>query len=508
MAMLRLSNIAAWIAVALSAPGLVYAADDKLSHDDALWLGRVTYGIDSDAAARFRTLGRRRFLDEQLQGKDDTLPPAIQAQIARLTVSQTAPAQLVVDEVAEQKRITALTDDTAKQDARKARADFGNKLIYEATREQLLRATYSPAQLKEQMVWFWTNHFSVFSQKGYAKFLLTDYVDRAIRPHALGKFRDLVMATLMHPAMLQYLDNTQNSVGHINENYARELMELHTLGVDAGYTQNDVQELANVLTGVGIDTNHDDPKLKPEWQKLLKRDGLFEFNPARHDFGDRVLLGKKIKGGAFDEVERAVDVLVEQPACARFVSRRLAMYFVADEPPKSLVDAMARTFQKSHGDIADVLRTLFTSREFEAALGKKFKDPVHYVISSVRFAYDGKPILNSHPIVNWLNGQGEPLFGHSSPDGYPLVDSAWSSSGQLSKRFDIARAIGSGNAGLFDAEDGEKGTATGFPQLSSRLYFDNVQPYLSTATLGALDRATSQQEWNTFLLSSPEFNSR
>ena len=502
------SIIAGLILTASLAGAAAAAPDEKLGHDDALWVGRVTYGIDSDAAARFRALGRRRFLDEQLQAKDDKLPPAIEAQIARLTVTQTTPAQFVVDEIAEQKRINTLTDDAAKQDARKARGDFGNKLIYEATREQILRATYSPAQLKEQMVWFWLNHFNVFAQKGYVKFLLTDYVDRSIRPHALGKFRDLVMATLTNPAMLQYLDNSQNAVNHINENYARELMELHTLGVDGGYSQNDVQELAAVLTGVGIDTNHDDPKLKPEWRKLLKRDGLFEFNPARHDFGDRVLLGKKIKGGAFDEVERAVDVLVEQPACARFVSRRLAMYFVADEPPASLVDAMARTFRKSRGDIAEVLRTLFTSREFEASLGKKFKDPMHYVVSSVRFAYDGKPILNSHPIVNWLNGQGEQLFGHTSPDGYPLVDSAWSSSGQMSKRFDIARAIGSGNAGLFDAEDGEKGTVTGFPQLSTRLYFDNVQPYLSAATLAALERATSQQEWNTFLLSSPELNSR
>jgi uncharacterized protein (DUF1800 family) len=507
--MMRRFPFAALFVVAsfAGAPAMA-VADDKLGHDDALWLGRITYGIESDVAARFRTLGRRRFLDEQLQGKDDTLPPAIQAQIARLTVAQTSPAQLVVDEIAEQKRINALTDDAAKQDARKARGDFGNKLIYEATREQVLRATYSPAQLKEQMVWFWLNHFNVFAQKGYVKFLLSDYVDRSIRPHALGKFRDLVMATLTNPAMLQYLDNSQNAANHINENYARELMELHTLGVDAGYSQADVQELAAILTGVGIDTNHDDPKLKPEWQKLLRRDGLFEFNPARHDFGDRVLLGQKIKGGGFEEVQHAVEVLVEQPACARFVSRRMAMYFVADEPPKSLVDAMARTFQRSHGDIADVLRTMLTSREFEASLGKKFKDPMHYVVSSVRFAYDGKPILNSHPIVNWLNGQGEQLFGHTSPDGYPLVDSAWSSSGQMSKRFDIARAIGSGNAGLFDAEDGDKGTVTGFPQLSTRLYFDNVQPYLSAATLSALDRSTSQQEWNTFLLSSPEFNSR
>jgi uncharacterized protein (DUF1800 family) len=484
-------------------PAIAVARDGTLSHEDVLWLGRVTYGLDSDGINRLHTIGRRRFLDEQLQGKSDTLPPAIQAQIEQLTTTQTSPAQLVVDEIAEQKRIGALTDENAKQDARKARGEFGNKIIYEATREQLLRAIYSPSQLKEQMVWFWLNHFNVFSQKGYVKFLLADFTNRSIRPNALGKFQDLVMATLSNPAMLQYLDNSQNAVGHLNENYARELMELHTLGVDGGYTQNDVQELAHVLTGVGIDTNHEDPKLK-----LLVREGLFEFNPARHDFGDRVLLGQKIKGGGFDAVKRAVAILVEQPACAHFISRKLAQYFVSDNPPTSLVDAMARTFRRSHGDIAEVLRTLFTSREFEASLGKKYKDPMHYVVSSVRFAYDGKPIFNAHPIVNWLNGQGEALFGHSTPDGYPLVDSAWASSGQLSHRFEIARMIGNGNAGLFDAEDGTKTAATGFPQLSSRLYFENVQPYLSRNTADALQRASSQQEWNMLLLSSPEFNSR
>ncbi len=490
--------------------GPANAADSErhLRRDDILWLGRITYGIDSKTVDRFAELGRRRFLDEQLAGKNETLPLAIQAQIDQLPTSQTDAAQLVVDEIAEQKRINALTDDNAKQDARKARGDFGNKIVYSATREQILRAIYSPAQLKEQMTWFWLNHFSVFAQKGQIKFMLADYADRAIRPHALGHFRDLVLATLTHPAMLQYLDNVNNAGGHINENYARELMELHTLGVDGGYSQGDVQELARVLTGVGVDTNHDNPKLKPEWQKLLVREGLFEFNPARHDFGDRILLGQPIKGGGFDEVRRAVDILVDQPACAQFVSRKLAQYFVADEPPPALVDAMAKTFRHTHGDIAEVLRTMFTARQLDATLGKKFKDPMQYVVSSVRFAYDGKPIANTHPIVNWLNGQSEALFGRATPDGYSLLDSGWASSGQMTRRFEIARMIGAGNAGLFDSEDGGKSEITGFPQLSSQLYFDCVKPNLSETSLAALNRANSQQEWNTFLLSSPEFSYR
>jgi uncharacterized protein (DUF1800 family) len=306
--------------------------------------------------------------------------------------------------------------------------------------------------------------------------------------------------------MLQYLDNAQNAAGHINENYARELMELHTLGVASGYTQQDIQELARVLTGVGINAAGNEPKLKPEWQGLYRHQGAFEFNPARHDFGTRTLLGQQINGGGFDQVEHAVDIIVAQPACAQFVSRKLAIYFVADNPPRSLVDRMAKTFQKSHGDIADVLETMFKSREFAASLGTKFKDPMHFVVSTVRLAYDGKPIVNTHPIVNWLNALGEPLYGRQTPDGFPLTESGWASSGQISRRFEIARNIGSGNGGLFDPEDGTAATTTGFPQLSNRLYFSTVEPFLSVNARNALNRAASQLEWNTYLLASPDMN--
>src|SRR3984957_9311144 len=160
-----------------------HAADltERIDHGDVLWLGRMTFGIDTQTANRFFEVGRRRFLDEQLGGRNETLPLAIQAQINQLSTSQTSVAQFVVDEIAEQKRIKALTDDNAKQDARKSRGDFGNKIIYAATREQILRGIYSPSQLKEQMTWFWLNHFSVFAQKGQVKFMLADYADRAIR---------------------------------------------------------------------------------------------------------------------------------------------------------------------------------------------------------------------------------------------------------------------------------------------------------------------------------------
>jgi uncharacterized protein (DUF1800 family) len=181
---------------------------------------------------------------------------------------------------------------------------------------------------------------------------------------------------------------------------------------------------------------------------------------------------------------------------------------VADNPPPSLVEHMARTFQRAHGDIRSVLGTMFDSREFRASLGGKFKDPMHYVISTVRLAYDGKPIENTHPVLNWLNALGEPPFGRQTPDGYPLTESGWASSGQMSRRFEIARAVGAGNAGLFDPEDGSATKITGFPQLSTRLYFSAVEPFLSANARGALERAASQLEWNTLLLASPDLNYR
>src|SRR3984885_14233547 len=498
-----------WIlAVAGVVVAPAWATSSELSREDIQWLDRVTYGPSTATVEEYLKVGRRRFLNEQLHPKDVRLPQPAADQIAALDMSHSTSADLLAAVFREQQRINALPDEAQKQIDRKALNDKGGKLAYEAARREILRALYSPAQLQEQLTWLWLDHFSVFQNKANDAWLVGDYAENAIRPHALGHFRDLVLATLTHPAMLQYLDNAQNAAGHINENYASELMELHTLGVGSGYTQQDIQELARVLTGAGVNMSGNEPKLKPQWQGLYVHQGAFEFNPARHDFGGKTLLGRHIDGGGFPEVEQAVHLLVAQPACAQFVSHKLAVYFVSDDPPRSLTDRMAKTFQKSHGDIAEVLETLFKSREFEASLGAKFKDPMHYVISTMRLAYAGKPVINTHPVVNWLNALGEAPFGRQTPDGYPLTESGWASSGQISRRFEIARAIGSGNGGLFEPEDGTPAKTTGFPQLSNRLYFAAVEPRLSASARTALDRASSQLEWNTYLLASPDFNYR
>ena len=485
-----------------------------LTADDLRWLDRVTFGIDSQMVTRYRAIGRSRFLDEQLRPPDGDAPELAADLAAIATIKPTASALLKAARD-EQQRINALPEDE-RQAARMAANQAAGAVLYDTTKRHLLRALYSPSQLREQMTWFWINHFSVYSGKANIRWSIAEYEDRAIRPHALGRFRDLVMATVASPAMLEYLDNAQSAVGKINENYARELMELHTLGVSGGtsgshYSQQDVQELARVLTGVGLNLTDNTPRLPPVKEQFYRRDGVFEFNPNRHDAGTKTVLGHTFEPAGMSEVEDAVTFLCRQPATARFISAKLATYFVADDPPARLVDAMANTFRSTDGDIAAVLKTMFQSPDFTAslahgdALPSKMKDPMQFVISSLRLAYDDKRISNYRPIVNWLTQLGEPLYGRVTPDGYPLTESAWASSGQMVKRFEIARAIGSGNAGLFNADDGTPGPRIGFPMLTNRLYYDVIEPALTANTRRVLGQAGSQQEWNTVLLSSPDW---
>ena len=472
---------------------------------DVALLDRMTWGIDSASLSAFAAAGSSRFLDDQLRSPPSPLPAAAQAQVDAMRIAQEPMAQLVVEMDAQAKAANAIADPDQKKAARDAYNKAMNDLGREAQSRSLLRDLYAPDQLREQMTWFWFNQFNVQAQKRDIRAMIGDYEDQAIRPHALGHFRDLLEATLRHPAMLRYLDNDQNAANHINENYAREIMELHTMGVGSGYTQKDVQELARILTGVGIDTRPDAPKLKAQLQPLYVRAGLFEFNPARHDFGDKLFLGHTIHGSGFDEVEKALDLIAASPATAHHVSSEIATYFVGDAPPPALVDRMAMTFQHSHGDIAAVLRTLFRAPEFRASLGRTFKDPVHYAVSAVRLAYDGRTILNTDPLQNWLRQMGEGLFEHETPDGYAMESAAWSGPGQMETRFEIARTIGGGAAGLFRPRDGSAPEQPAFPQIQNALFYQSLQQQLSPSTAKVLAQAISPQQWNALYLSSPEF---
>ena len=479
--------------VASCAGGPGGAPEPGARADDLLLLNRVTWGANPSSARALARMGPASYLEAQLQpAQEAALPPEVQAQVDAMTITQRPVDELAKEMESRRKGLDLLRSDEEKKAAQQAYQQELTRLGREAAARMLLRALYSPWQLREQMTWFWMNHFNVFQYKANLRVLVADYEERAIRPHALGRFRELLGATARHPAMLIYLDNAQNAANRINENYARELMELHTLGVDGGYTQRDVQELARILTGFSVNFDREMPK----------------FIPGRHDYGDKLLLGHTIRGRGAAEVDEALDLLARHPATARFICRKLALFFVSDDPSDVLVEQLASTFRSSDGDIAAVLRELFASAEFRASLGTKFKDPVHYVLSAVRLAYDDKAILNAGPMINWLGRMGEPLYARPTPDGFALTRTEWASAGQMATRFEIARTLGYGAAGLFRAEGPQPAERPAFPQLANALYYESMQNTLAEPTRSALDNATSPQEWNMLLLASPEFMNR
>src|ERR1700689_5579043 len=370
----------------------------ELTLHDLIFLDRLTFGINASSAAHLQAAGVERWLNEQLHpAPSSPLPEAAQSQIEAMTDVHKLPFDILVSFEQQGKSANQVTGPDQRKAAQQVYQQAMNDRGKQAAARSILRALYAPDQLRQRMTWFWFNHFNVHQYKSNLRILVGDYEDHAIRAHALGKFRDLLVATLRHPAMLRYLDNTDNAAGHLNENYAREIMELHTMGVGSGYTQGDVEALARILTGAGIDAKPEEPKLKPELQSQLLREGAFEFNPARHDYGDKIFLGHEIKGKGFAEVDEAIDILVHHPATATHLSKQIATSFVSDNPPDTLVAKMAQTFKATDGDIAAVLATMVHAPEFAASLkpGTKFKDPVTYVFSAVRLAYDDKVILNT-----------------------------------------------------------------------------------------------------------------
>ena len=493
-------------AAAVAASGHAGAGD--FNPHDLVLLDRLTWGVSASSAEHLRSVGVEKWLQEQLHPPAVAmLPDAVKSQIEAMADVHRFPFDIAVAFEAQAKSANQVADPDQKKAAQQVYQGAMNDRAKQAAARTILRALYSPDQLRERMTWFWFNHFNVHQYKSNIRILVGDYEDHAIRAHALGKFRDLLSATLRHPAMLRYLDNADNAAGHINENYAREIMELHTMGVGSGYIQADVEALAKVLTGVGIDLKPEDPKIKPELQSQLFRDGAFEFNPARHDYSDKTFLGHTIKGRGLAEVDEALDLLVHHPATATHLSRQIATYFVSDNPPDALVQKMAQTFKTSDGDIAAVLSAMVHGPEFATSLkpGVRFKDPVEYVLSAVRLAYDDKVILNTAPIQGWLNRMGEGLFNHETPDGYAMTSAAWNGPGQLMARFEIARAIGSGSAGLFKPDVPNASDQPAFPLIQNALYFNGLKQTLGPSTLAALDKAISPQDWNTLFLSSPEF---
>ncbi len=318
-------------------------------------------------------------------------------------------------------------------------------IVAETQQTKMLRAVESNRELLEVMTDFWSNHFNVYMAKsGIAPYYIATYERDTIRPHALGKFEDLLVATAKSPAMLNYLDNAQ-SIGPdsmaamrrqrftgkkagLNENYARELMELHTVGVNGGYTQGDVTEVAKVFTG---------------WTTGEPRTGYgkFEFDERRHEPGSKTVLGKTIGQGGESEGREVLHMLATNPQTANFISTKLAVRFVSDEPPAALVDRMAATFLSSKGDIRDVLRTMVYSPEFWSAVAmrSKVKTPMEFVASAVRAS--GAAVDNPGSLVLTVATLGQPIFGMQTPNGYSHKADAWVSSGSLVGRMNFSLAL-------------------------------------------------------------------
>ena len=351
-----------------------------------------------------------------------------------------------------------------------------NVVVSELQQAKLLRALYSERQLQEVMTDFWFNHFNVYLNKEADQYLVTAYERDVIRTHALGKFKDLLLATAQSPAMLFYLDNWLSvgpkspvavaalvankgkpgkAIPGLNENYGRELMELHTLSVNGGYTQHDVTELARVLTGWTI--------------QPLEQGATFQFDPKKHDPGDKVVLGQTIPENGVNEGLQVLDMLAHHPNTAKFIARKLAMRFVADNPPPALVDRLAQKFLSTDGDMREVLRTLFKSPEFWSAKAyhAKVKTPFEFVISSLRAT--GTDLNNPGPLLGILNKMGMPLYLMQPPTGYSMAESTWMNSEALIDRMNYALALSNGQVGGTNFDAGRLlalGTLTsrGFPR--------------------------------------------
>jgi uncharacterized protein (DUF1800 family) len=402
--------------------------DQKFHH----FLSRVSFGPTAAELEKVKAKGIAAYLEEQLD--PEKIPDAaLDEKLKNLKTLGLSGVELLELYPPQQQAQSKGMTPTAEESPR--------FVILELQRAKLLRAVYSSRQLHEMMVDFWTNHFSVFAAKGVDRWLVTEYERETIRPRALGSFRDLLLATAQSPAMLFYLDNwlsagpdspanrLRNGAGAVrkaglNENYARELMELHTLGVDGGYSQKDVLEVARCFTGWTIRQ----PRGRPE----------FLFDSRMHDRGSKTVLGTVIASGGIDDGMKVIDLLAAHPSTARFIATKLLRRFVRDDPSPAFTQRVAAVFKNSGGDLKATLRAIFTDPEFFAPenVGVKMKKPIEFISSALRRASaetDAAP-----PILRHLVAMGEPLYLSVPPTGFPDLASTWTSADMLLARFNFA----------------------------------------------------------------------
>lgn len=373
---------------------------DRFEDADAALLNRIGFGPAPGEREKLRDLGRERYVERQLKTADeDSLE--LKFRLSRLDVLRLTESDL--HDIPEE------------------------RILEQLQQAAILRAVYSPNQLLERMSDFWTNHFNIYARKGYAAWRKPGDDLNVIRKNALGSFPELLKASAHSPAMLAYLDNQVNVKGVANENYARELMELHSLGVDGGYTQQDVREVARCFTGWTIE------------RRFLRPRGRFRFDPDLHDAGEKTVLGQKIPaGGGVEDGERVLEILSRHPSTARFIGEKLARYFLG-EAAGPWSKRLAETYMATNGNLKAMLQPLLNSPEM--AEGRPiFKRPFDFVVSSIR-AFGGDTD-GGKPIQRHLEAMGQPLHEWPMPDGYPDRTAAWT--GSLLARWNFALALANG----------------------------------------------------------------
>ena len=427
-------------------------------------LNRLTFGPRPGDALRVRAIGLDKWIDQQLHPEriDDSAIEQFVARYPALNQNQNDLLARYAEQQRERRQgkremadaaqsMTAADSLALRQQLQ--RENLTRQVITQLQSSRVARAVASERQLQEVMTDFWENHFSIYAQKGPPEaYYLTDFDQNVVRPRALGKFRDLLGAVAQSPAMLFYLDNARSMADSnrptlqrqrqrqppqprrrpgLNENYGRELLELHTLGVDGGYTQQDVINVARAFTGWTI--------------KPPAEGGGFIFRPQVHDAGEKTVLGHKLAAGrGKEDGEDVLDILARSPATARYISFKLARRFVSDSPSKALVDHAAQVFLKTGGDIREVVRAIITSPEFfsQQAFRSKVKSPFEVVVSATRALNAGPDSSpRSAQVIAFL---GQPIFGHQAPNGWPETGESWMNTGAILNRINFGMAVAAG----------------------------------------------------------------
>jgi uncharacterized protein (DUF1800 family) len=485
-------------------------------------LNRVAFGPRPGDLERVGAIGRENYIDQQLH-PERIADEALNERLAALTALPISAHDFAVryylpmiaarDAFARRLKLDPKLEPITTPEETEFQRE-NQQVFTELQNQKLLRAVYSERQLQEVLTDFWFNHFNVDARKVEDRPVVVQYERDVIRPHVLGKFRDLLDATAKSPAMLFYLDNWLSSAPPpppvavpgrrlpaasakpaapargLNENYARELMELHTLGVDGGYTQADVVAVARCFTG---------------WTMKKPREATgFEFNDKMHDHGEKRVLGHRIKGGrGIEDGEEVLDILAGYPSTARFIATKLVRRFVADEPPPALVDRAAKTFRKTDGDLRAVMRTILLSPEFAAppAYRAKIKTPLEFVASALRAT--GASITNPRAFVGSIASLGEPLYQYQAPTGYGDRASVWVNTGTLVGRLNFAQALIANGMNAAAVPWGK--TDDSPDRLAALVLADDLSPQ----TRAAIDRPGATPAVRTALLvGSPEFQRR